>query len=106
MKIEFFKNEKGGCGGGCGSGAGSSHLILGGTVSKEMLSAILGLGSFAEVEYQTKAGILYVESKALVISGAFGRNRLVIKCKFAIPARTQECIQQSEAVLGILRAME
>lgn len=103
MDVQVFQDGKGNCGGGCGGGG--KTLILQGTVSKAMLAAILKDTSFNEVEYQTKAGILYVESKSLLITGPFGRNRLQVKCKFAIPARTELCDQQVASLIQTLKGL-
>jgi hypothetical protein len=98
MNIQQFQNGKPCCGG----VSSSVTLIFDKTVSKEMLATIMQGGSFSEVEIHTKAGILYVENKALVAQGAFGRNRLQVRCKFGA-ARMEECKQQIAAFIEILK---
>jgi hypothetical protein len=106
MQIQRFQaqrdKDKPEC---CENSGRSAHLILDRSVSKEMLAHILARGGFAEVEYQTKAGILYVESKVLVASGAFGRNRLQVRCKLG-NARVEECKREVESFIEALKTIQ
>lgn len=87
----------------CGAGGGSTTLILDKPISRELLAVLVQDGTFMAVDYQTKAGILYVESKALVAQGAFGRNRLQVRCKLG-SAKAEECKQHIAAFMAILKA--
>lgn len=49
---------------------------------KEVLDKLIPLG-FKEAAHFTKAGILYADNDALIISGPFGSDRLQVKCKVA-----------------------
>jgi hypothetical protein len=90
----------------CRSSSGATALILDRAVSKTLLESLIKTGQYAEVVHMTKAGILYVESKILTIHGAFGRTQLQVKCKFSIFNKEAECNAATEALLGILKAIE
>jgi hypothetical protein len=49
-------------------------------VTQEVLAKLVAVG-FKEAEHFTKAGILYADNEALIISGPFGSDRLQVKCK-------------------------
>jgi hypothetical protein len=107
MQIRRFQaqgsKDKPAC---CGNAVGGVvHLILDRPVSMELLSRILATGQYAAVDYQTKAGILYVESKVLVVSGPFGRDRLQIRCKLG-NARVEECNRHIATITELLEAIE
>lgn len=49
-------------------------------LSKDFLPLFVNAG-FTELQNYTKAGLLYMESGSLIINGAFGDDKLHVKCK-------------------------
>lgn len=49
-------------------------------LTKEVQEKLVAAG-FRAQEHFTKAGILYVDNDALIVSGPFGADRLQVKCK-------------------------
>jgi hypothetical protein len=101
VEIQVFQTGKPCCGG----VSSSNTLILDRSVSRDMLTALLDLGTYVEAKHMTKAGVLYVESKMLILQGSFGRNRLQAKCKSIVPAHTEECVKQLDIAMGVLKSM-
>lgn len=61
-------------------GKQNSIFMLDGILSKELMNELINL-SFKEQEHFTKAGIMYLESEFLILTGPIGSNRLQIKCR-------------------------
>ena len=91
MEIEkiYFKS--------CCGGEGTI-LKLSSPISKDLLNA-LKQQSYVESEVFTRSGILYVDNKQLTVTGAFGSNKLQLKCK------SKDCNQIINQLEELLKAM-
>ena len=105
MKVQTYEVSGKKCNT-CRGGSGSTSLILDGPISQVLLDKIVATGQYAENTAMTKAGILYVESKALTINGAFGRKQLSIKCKFSIFGKVEECKQAIDTITDLIKSIE
>jgi hypothetical protein len=64
------------------------------------LMALLVNAGLTESKSFTKAGILYIENKDLIVTGAFNTNILQIKCK------NSDCTNTISIIEELLTAME
>ncbi len=73
MKIKKFIIKE--C---CGST--SVAIIISSPLSKDILSLFLSKGFNTQPQFE-KAGIFYVENEGLIANGAFGNNKIQLKCR-------------------------
>lgn len=88
MKIERFITQA--C---CGKT--SVSLKIDKPVSKDFLPLLVSNG-FSESTNFTKSGILYVENNDIIATGAFGTDRIQVKCK---KSDCQENLNNFESLL-------
>jgi hypothetical protein len=74
MKIKVFESKT--C---CGRAV---QFKLDCPSSYNLIQALVEHG-FEELKHFTNVGILYVQNKSVIISGALGTDRLQIKCRIA-----------------------
>ena len=92
MKIERFAVQA--C---CGTTTIAMKLST--PISKDFLPSLVSAG-FIEAKHFTKAGLLYIENEALIISGTFGANIIHVRCK------TGECTNLINDFEQLLTNME
>lgn len=91
MKIERFVTQA--C---CGKSA--ITLKLDRPITRDFLTLFIGNG-FSELANFTKAGILYIENDHIIATGAFGTDKLQIKCKKA------DCQENLNDIEGLLQQL-
>jgi hypothetical protein len=89
MKIERFSVKA------CCGQTGTTFKLE--KVLSANILALLSNKGYKEVSAFTKAGILYVESKEIIATGAFNTNILQIKCK--VPGSCAIFINAIEEIL-------
>ena len=79
-------------------GGSSTSLKLDSYISTHLISYLTNFG-FKESEHFTKNGIMYIQNKSVILSGAFGANTLSVKCK------SSDCADQLDELEKILANM-
>ena len=92
MKVEKFVVKA--C---CGKT--STYFKINAPINKTILDSLVSSG-FTESEHFTKAGLLYINSPYLVVTGSFGSNRLQVKC------RTTNCSEKVDEFESLLSKLE
>jgi hypothetical protein len=109
VKVQTFKVEGRSSCNTCRAASGSITLLLDRPLTKQILASLIATGQYAEATHMTKAGILYVENRLLVVQGPFGKKQLQIKCKFSfIKGKTaeDECEQSLHSITTLLEGIE
>jgi hypothetical protein len=68
-------------------------------ITQSLLNKLIEHG-FKEQSHFTKAGILYADNKALILTGPFGSDRLQIRCKI------KDCEQKLNEFEEVLLKLE